>query len=183
MSYTTQSFKPGLDRRHLCVVALATSLLAVTAAPVMAEGALSKPRGEVVLSLTGNVKNTNAEDRVDFDMAQLEAMPKVVFTTTTPWTEGETRFEGVLLKHLLQIAGAEGSSLKAIALNDYASELPFSDAKKHRVIVAYKSNGEYMPVRAKGPLWVVYPFDDKPELKSEQIYARSVWQLRKISVN
>jgi hypothetical protein len=36
-------------------------------------------------------------------------------------------------------------------------------------------------VRDQGPLWIMFPFDDKPELKSELIYSQSVWQLRKMT--
>jgi hypothetical protein len=32
-------------------------------------------------------------------------------------------------------------------------------------------------VRDKGPLWVVYPYDSKPDYQSELIYVRSIWQL------
>jgi hypothetical protein len=39
-----------------------------------------------------------------------------------------------------------------------------------------------MPVRDKGPLFIIYPFDSKPELKSQTFYGRAVWQVAKIVV-
>ncbi|RYH00603.1 oxidoreductase, partial [Salipiger sp. IMCC34102] len=39
-----------------------------------------------------------------------------------------------------------------------------------------------MQVRDKGPLWIVYPYDDTPEYRSEVIYSRSIWQLDRIEV-
>jgi hypothetical protein len=69
-----------------------------------------------------------------------------------------------------------------VALNDYAVPLPMSDANSG-AIIAYKMNGEYMPVRAKGPLWIMFPFDDKPELKTEAAYSRCVWQLRRLTIS
>jgi hypothetical protein len=48
-------------------------------------------------------------------------------------------------------------------------------------ILAYRMNGAELSVRDKGPLWIMFPFDDKPELKSELIYSQSVWQLRKMT--
>jgi hypothetical protein len=143
---------------------------------------LGKPAGEVILSVEGKITQKNSGEIADFDLAMLEAMPKTVFKTTTPWTEGEAEFEGVALKEILAVTGAQGRNLDAVALNDYAAPLPASDAEVAGAIVAYKLNGEYMPVRSKGPLWIVYPFDQKPELKTETIYSRSVWQLRKITV-
>ena len=142
---------------------------------------MPKPQGDVILSIEGKVSNVNGEKAADFDLAMIEAMPKTVFKTTTPWIEGVAEFEGVSLKALLDAAGAQGTNLDAVALNDYAAPLPASDADAG-AIVAYKVNGEYMSVRDKGPLWIIYPFDQKPELKTETIYSRSVWQLRKIAV-
>ena len=39
-----------------------------------------------------------------------------------------------------------------------------------------------MPVREKGPLFVVYPFDDSSELRSSTYYERSIWQLKALDV-
>jgi hypothetical protein len=50
------------------------------------------------------------------------------------------------------------------------------------VILAIKRNGEYMSVRDKGPLFVIYPYDSSPDLKSQTYYARSAWQVAKIDV-
>jgi len=48
---------------------------------------------------------------------------------------------------------------------------------RHPVIVAYKKNDEYMSLRQLGPLWVIFPFDDFPELQTEENRAASIWQL------
>jgi len=37
-------------------------------------------------------------------------------------------------------------------------------------------------VRDKGPLFMIYPFDAQPELRSAVYYSRSVWQLSEIEV-
>jgi len=39
-----------------------------------------------------------------------------------------------------------------------------------------------MPVRKKGPMWVVFPWSDHPEIANEVYYARSIWQLKRIAV-
>ena len=49
-------------------------------------------------------------------------------------------------------------------------------------ILAYLNDGEEMPVRDKGPLWVVYPYDLNASYQSEVIYSRSIWQLDRIVV-
>ena len=43
-------------------------------------------------------------------------------------------------------------------------------------------NGEPIPVKTKGPLFIVYPYDSKKELQSTVFYERSAWQLKSITV-
>lgn len=117
-----------------------------------------------------------------FSINDLEKLAVSSFATTTPWTKDKSKFEGVYLKHVLAAVGAKGSQIKAVALNDYASQLPFTDADTKNVLIAFKVDGKQLVIRDKGPLWLVYPFDQDPSLKQEVIYARSVWQLRKLVI-
>ena len=78
--------------------------------------------------------------------------------------------------------GATGGRVTAIALNDYACELPIEDFAKYNVIPALERDGQYMPVRDKGPLFFVYPYDNSPELRSQKFYSRSVWQVSRLVV-
>lgn len=43
-------------------------------------------------------------------------------------------------------------------------------------------NDQPMPVREKGPLFLVYPFDSKAELQAATFYNRSAWQLRALQI-
>jgi hypothetical protein len=116
----------------------------------------------------------------EFDIAALEALGAEEFSTTTIWTEGEQTFTGVSLLTLLAEAGISDGTLKATAINDYAVEIPVSDAVVGGPIVAYSLNGEPMSVRDKGPLWIVFPFDSNPQYQTEVIYSRSIWQLDRL---
>jgi hypothetical protein len=117
-----------------------------------------------------------------FSIRDLEDLGTSAFETSTPWTNKVSRFEGVLLKDVLLAAGARTGQIKAVALNDYSASLPVSDAFDHPVLLAYKVDGDRLSIRNKGPFWIVYPFDANPSLKREVIYARSVWQLKRIEI-
>jgi hypothetical protein len=144
--------------------------------------ALDKPSGPVVLSVTGRVRSPNDGPAAHFDMPMLERLPQAGFTTKTPWYAQPRKFTGPLLRDVLSAAGAQGTVLRAIALNDYWVEIPFEDVTRHDVIVARLLDDKPMAVRDKGPLFVIYPFDSRPELKSPIYYSRSAWQLRTIEV-
>ncbi len=72
--------------------------------------------------------------------------------------------------------------LQVTALNKYRTEIPVSDVA-HQPILAYQRNGEPMPVRDKGPLFVIYPYDRNPDLKTERYFSRSAWQVRSIAID
>lgn len=140
------------------------------------------PAGPVVLTLTGRVRQPNAGATAQFDMTMLEKLPQTSFTTRTPWYAAARRFTGPLLRDVLAIAGAHGTLLRIAALNDYKVDVPWADAQRHDLIVARLLDGQPMAVRDKGPLFMIYPFDDQPELRSAVYYSRSAWQLKAIEV-
>ena len=144
--------------------------------------ALDAARGPVVLTVSGEISVTNAGDTAEFDIEMLEQLGTVTFSTSTIWTEGPQTFTGVALVDLLKAVGAKGTTLRAAAINDYAVDIPFSDAVEGGPIVAFKRNDAFMSLRNKGPLWIVYPIDQKNEYQSELIYSRSIWQLDRIEV-
>ena len=148
----------------------------IAAAAVITFMPLAALAGEVLLTLTHDGGTS------EFDIADLEALGAEEFSTTTIWTEGEQTFTGVSLLALLAEAGISDGTLKATAINDYAVEIPVSDAVVGGPIVAYFLNGEPMSVRDKGPLWIVYPFDADPHYQTEVIYSRSIWQLDRIEL-
>lgn len=169
---------PSLPRRHalMCCMAAALAPAAWAAEP------LAKPGGKVVLSITGTVERTNAASRADFDMAMLEALPQHSFVTATPWFKTPRKFSGPLLRDVMAAAGAKGSTLSAVALNDYKVEIPADDAQRFKVLMATRLDDQPMPVREKGPLFIIYPYDDSADLRSERYYSRSAWQLRTLIV-
>lgn len=143
---------------------------------------LPAPDEKPILTVVGSIGVTNKDGAAQFDRAMLEALGPVSFETTTPWYSGPVTFEGVPLAKVLKAVEAKGKTLVAVALNNYSAELPVEDAMKYNVILALKRNGEYMSVRDKGPLFIVYPYDSVPELKNQKFYSRSVWQLSRIEV-
>lgn len=163
-------------------VARRTLLAAALSLPAWPTWGLPAAQGRVLLSLVGKVSHTNAEQRADFDLAMLDALPQHSFSTETPWFPAPRQFSGPLLRDVLATAGARGSALRAVALNNYKVDIPFDDAMRFDMLLATRLDGQLMPVRDKGPLFIVYPFHTSGELRSERYYSRSAWQLRTIEV-
>jgi hypothetical protein len=161
------------------VVAL-LSLLSL-AAPALA-GELPRPKDAVILTVTGKVVHSNGPDGASFDAAMLQGLPGRTTIASTPWYPKKTSFEGPLGAALLDAVGANGTMLRVTALNDYVVEIPVSDFRAWPVILATKIEGIPISVREKGPIFVIYPFDEKPELYNELYFGRSAWQVKTIEV-
>jgi hypothetical protein len=166
-------------RRFLLLSGCAWFAGMATPWPAMADA----PSGKPVLTVNGKISNKNAGDRFVFDMATLEKLPQHSFRTRTPWYPEAREFTGPLLRDVLAAVGTEGKRLTAYALNNYKAEIPVKDAGDYDVIVARLIDGKPLPIRDKGPLFIIYPFDDHTELRSQTYYGRSAWQLKEIRVN
>ena len=162
--------------------ALVVSAMVLTWQPIWAQEALPAPTGPVILTVSGSVAVTNTEEGAAFDREMLEGLGVVEIKTTTPWTDGVQTFEGVLGRTLFERVGATGESVFASALNDYTVEVPITDFQNYDVLLATKVNGEEMQVSDKGPIWIIYPRDDEPDLRDRRLHDRWVWQLKALRV-
>ncbi len=154
-------------------------ILMVLAISVPAVGASNGP---MILTVAGDIDRGGSQRPIEFDRASLERLGTSVLHTSTPWTTGTVEFEGVLLSTLLDAVGASGDMIIATALNDYIAEIPVSEARRYPLLLALRMNGEYMEVRNKGPIWLVYPWDQYPDLDLPLSMRRAVWQLQDLLI-
>jgi hypothetical protein len=131
------------------------------------------------------VERPNAEP-VSFQMADLQAMPRSSFTTSTVWTQQADLYEGVLLIDLLRDCGIDPGtwrgSVTLLAIDGYSATLTHDLITDDAPLLAFFRNGETMSVRNQGPVWAIFPYDKDASYRTESIYAMSVWQLRTLRI-
>ncbi|MGQ4879776.1 molybdopterin-dependent oxidoreductase [Billgrantia sp. LNSP4103-1] len=162
--------------------ALTFGLYVNLALPPAMAAALPAPEGEVLLRVTGNIEHPNVGDELHLDREQMMSLSPHVIETSTPWTEGVGRFEGPLFRAVLETAGVNSESVRVQSLNEYEIEIPLSDLQEYEVILAIERDGEPIAVRDLGPVFVLYPFDEHPDLLNETIRHRSVWHVGTVHV-
>lgn len=143
---------------------------------------LTVPAQPVILTITGNIARRNKGETAVFDTAMLDKLPTHEFRTSTPWFKEPVTFRGPRLQTVLEAVGAKGTTLHMVALNDYAVDVPITDAQRFGPLLARRIDGKVLGVRDKGPLFLVYPFDMQPETRNDMYYGRSIWQLTRIAV-
>lgn len=164
-------------RRLICSYALFSLLTGSVGAQ-----ALAKPKGPILLTVSGLITQRNAGDTAVFDADMLDALEGNKFMTSTFGNKNAITFEGPLLKSILQAVGAKGQLLKMTATNRYEVSVPVDDAFLFEPVLARRVDGKELTLRTLGPLFMMYPFDSKPQIKNDAYYARAIWQLERIVV-
>lgn len=176
------SFRFAPNSSSFASIGLACLLLLGSPGAALSQHVLPEPEGTVLLRVAGDIGRTNQGDEAHFDREMIEALPGEVLETGTSVTEGVNRFEGVLMRDILDKVEANGETVVATALNDYVVEIPMEDFHDYDVIAALSMDGERLLPRDKGPIWIVYPRDEFQELQDIRYDYRWVWQLMHIEV-
>jgi hypothetical protein len=162
--------RPG--RRSFLVAAAALVVLG----PVQVTAQEAEIAGPIVLEI-----EVQGRDTVRFDIAALEALPQQSFSTTTIWTEGAIEFSGPSLTAVLGVAGLGMEPVYAYASNGYGVTLTFPPGDELSPIIATRIDGEPISRREKGPLWVMFPFDNDAALRNAEVFGQSIWHLVRLS--
>ncbi|NDW05121.1 hypothetical protein [Jiella pacifica] len=163
-----------------------TVLLAISAA-------VAHPLSSVVAHATENfddpaarlVSVTAGGRTMTFSRNDLAALPQTRFETKAPWIATPAVFEGPSVAALLRAFAPEATFERAEigALDDYmvAAEVPRLVADG--AIFAIRQDGAFMPVAQKGPVLVIFPFDDRPELQDKSHFGLCIWQISQIRLS
>jgi hypothetical protein len=166
-------FRLGL----LVLMSLAVLLPARADAPI-----LPQVTGPVILTITGLDATRFPGGSLDLDLGRMEALGTHEFATSSIWTDGVHTYRGVPLARLIGFLDLSARQLRLHALNDYAIDFPAAESGAKAPILAFQMDGKPMSVREKGPIWLVYPYDDDAIFRTDTIFSRSIWQLDRIDV-
>lgn len=164
----------------------AAVILWMVAAPAHA-AEMKQPTGAIVLTVGGNIANTNRgsfdpkrdsflkyHDRsfdkaMEFDRAMLDALGTHKATISFPgWGEPVT-FSGPRLADVLKTAGWQGTQITTLALDGFGTKIAKADLDAEDWILATTGNGRPFGIGQRGPLWLVFdPPGDRPATGEEE---------------
>ena len=163
----------------------ATSLALGSAAPPPAFSG-EAPAGPVVLTIAGNVANTNRSayrDKLDvifryhkrtfdrafaFDRATLEGLGTVALEIEHTGWGGPMTVSGPRLADVLDMAGCPGGLLETLALDGFSTGISREELDAHDWVVATRAEGRPLGLGGRGPLWLVFdPPGDRPATDEE----------------
>lgn len=163
--------------RQFCVILIA---LLCAGSNVWAEDLpVAAEKGPVILTVVSGVANG---EQYPFTLQDLQSLESRTFTLTHDWSDSPHRYTGPLLSAVLEKSGMKGGVVKLRALNEYFIEIqrPFID--KYQPILAWQEDGVTLNIRNKGPLWLMTPLHQYPELSEPANISKLIWQLSTIEV-
>lgn len=169
----------NVTNRLLACLLLASCLLAFGVQDPSPAAAAGSP---IILTVSGKIDRVKYPNGATFDRDTLLNLGIETLETETHYTTGMQRFEGIRLSRLLEAVGARGETLTTTALDGYGVDIPMADVERYQVFLAMKWNGEVMRPRNKGPIWIIYPITQFPEVNTEIFSIRSIWQLKTLTV-
>lgn len=123
--------------------------------------------------------------QIRFTAEQLLTIAPAELKTATPWDGDEppATYQGVYLADLFNLLEHTPEQIRAIALNHYAMDIPFQRAIDANAFIAVHENGRPMPIRDRGPYWLIFPFfADDQTLPIKDLTPWAVWQLNTLQV-
>jgi hypothetical protein len=147
------------DEQRPQAPAAAPSTQEISPGTLGAGAKVSEPKGEVVLTMSGEIGTRNQGKKLALDISSLERMRMVRMQTTEPFLKRKVTFEGVLLSDLLAVAGVTDSVSKVnmTALDDYKVDFTVADVRSSQMLLATKADGKRMKVDRAGPIRIVFP--------------------------
>ena len=168
--------------KHTPLIPLAITNVARLAFVIAALAVL--PVSAVADSVFTVVKKGSDMGDQTYSLDDLDKLTQVTVLTSNDFVDGPTRFEGPLARDVIsRIGGADTGKARLIAANDYEIMVDISEFFTYDVVLATRENGELLSRRTKGPIWLIYPMSDHPELQDASFNARLIWQLVRMELN
>ncbi|MDZ4737100.1 MAG: hypothetical protein SGJ07_12215 [Rhodospirillaceae bacterium] len=178
------------------VIALGIAL----AGPILVRAdEVAAPKGAVIVTVIDAIGSTNRppfdafedafigyheyrfEKALELDRAMLEALGMQEATIDYAGWPGPIRFEGPLLRDVLDQAGATGDTITLVALDGYAERIERAELDDQDWILAIRGDGRDLGIGQHGPAWLVYQRRDGATATAED-EARWPWAVFLIAV-
>jgi hypothetical protein len=130
------------------------------------------------------VRDTVTQAEIHLSDRDLSALKQQKILTSSPWTTGVNTFTGPSLKEVVELWGTleNVAEIHLMSFDNYQIDIPKDLVDDTQPIVASRFNGQAYSLRQKGPLWIMFPFDESDDMQTGLYQSRAVWHLTTIEI-
>ncbi len=135
--------------------------------------------GSITLGQTAlTIRSKALGKELGLTLKQLRDMSQETVVTGNEFVDGKRVFRGPLMRDVMRRFSSSLPKMVVLtAANDFQSAAPVKEFFKYNVILALSVDGVALSMRDKGPIWMIYPMSDFPELRDPSYNSRLIWQL------
>ena len=115
------------------------------------------PKSKTILTVAGAVRQSNSAQGIELDMRTLEQLPITETTIYEPFLKKDVTFSGIMMDDFVEVVGGvDADAVVFTALDDFQATLSMPVLRSSTVMLATRQEGEWMKVRAGGPIRIVF---------------------------
>lgn len=120
-------------------------------------GGAAAPSGEPIITISGELGATNADDNFDFDEAMFSEN-KTELVINDPWLGDGLKYSGMTLASILEVVKAPDSAttMTIVARDGFELEIPIEDAQNMDILLVHWNDGKALSDDDGGPVKLAF---------------------------
>lgn len=135
--------------------------------------------GDKMISLSGALLEQIPKRMSVRQIEQLAPLAEV--TMYDPWDKRTERYQGILMNEFVRKLGQPGiKELLLSAIDEYQVTFHENEWQQFRIMIVTRVNGEYLSVREKGPMKIIFPDYEMSNKSYELNRPKWLWMINRI---
>lgn len=128
------------------------------------------------------VGNTVDDAKLRVSVKELEQKFQLLnITSYNPWEKKTTKHTGILINELIdKLAKPDTETIIFKAIDDYQVEIERNKWQKFRIVLVTREDGNYLSVKNKGPMRIIFPDYDASKKEYEANLPLWMWMIKQV---
>lgn len=136
--------------------------------------------GDKTVMLAGKQLNEKASSKISIKALETNFTLHTI-EVYNPWEKRREVYSGIWVSELIKQYGPSAKSLTLTAIDSYQTTLNDEEWQSFRIMLVTKVNGQYIDVKNKGPMRIVFADYDAADNRYELSLPKWMWMIKQLS--